>query len=94
MVSKLLQVLAVRELGSLLGNSNSKSTEIIINCLTPGACRSDFDWESVGIERFIRNILSYVIGRSTEAGSRALLAGIAAGEESNGGYMADCHLTE
>jgi retinol dehydrogenase 12 len=94
MVSKLLQVLAVREIGSVLGNTKSKSLEIIINCLTPGACRSDFDRESVGIVKFIYNIMAYVIGRSTEAGGRTLVAGIAAGEESNGGYMANCCITE
>jgi retinol dehydrogenase-12 len=92
MVSKLLQVLAVRELGSLL--SNTKSPEIITNCLTPGACRSDFDRESAGIGRFMNNIMAHIIGRSTEAGSRTLVAGIAAGEESNGGYMENCRVTE
>jgi retinol dehydrogenase 12 len=50
-VSKLLEVLVVRELGSILNNTASKSPQIIINCLTPGACRSDFDRESTGIRR-------------------------------------------
>lgn len=75
MVSKLLQVLAVREIGSVLGNTKSKSLEIIINCLTPGACRSDFDRESVGIRKFIHNIMSYVIGRSTKLVAERLSLG-------------------
>jgi hypothetical protein len=92
MVSKLLEVLVIRELGSILSNTMSKSQQIIINCLTPGACRSDFDRESTGIGRLIGSIMA--IGRSTEAGSRALVADIAAGEESNGGYMENCRVTE
>jgi retinol dehydrogenase 12 len=94
MVSKLLQVLVVRQLASLLSNSKSKSPEIIVNCLTPGACKSEFDRESAGIGRFINNIMASIIGRSTEAGSRTLVAGIAAGEESNGSYMENCRVTQ
>jgi len=94
MVSKLLEVLAVREMASLLGNTKPKLPDIIINCLTPGACRSDFDRESAGVRRFMNNIMAHIIGRSTEAGSRALVAGIAAGDESNGSYMENCRVTE
>lgn len=94
MVSKLLQVLTVRELGSILSNTMSKSPQIIVNCLTPGGCKSDFNRESTGIRRLIGNVIAAVIARSTEAGSRSLIAGIAAGEESNGGYMENCCLTE
>jgi retinol dehydrogenase-12 len=94
MVSKLLEVLAVREMASLLGDTKSKSPEIIINCLTPGACRSDFDRESAGIRRFMNNIMAHIIGRSTEAGSKTLVAGVAEGEESNGSYMENCRVTE
>lgn len=94
MVSKLLQVLVVRQLALLLTKTNSKSPDIIINYLSPGACKSEFDRESVGFVRFMKNIMSELISRSTESGSRTLVAGIAAGEESNGGYMENCHVTE
>jgi retinol dehydrogenase-12 len=65
-----------------------------MNCMTPGACKSDFDRESTGVGRFISNIMSALISRTTEAGSRTLVAGIAAGVESHGGYMADCHVAQ
>jgi hypothetical protein len=94
MVSKLIQVLVVREIAYLLDSAKPKSPWVIVNCMTPGACKSDFDRESSGIGRVIHNILAGTIGRSTEAGSRTLVAGIAAGEESNGSYMENCHVTE
>jgi retinol dehydrogenase-12 len=62
--------------------------------MTPGACKSDFDRESTGVGRIMANIISAVVGRTTEAGSRTLVAGVAAGEESHGSYMADCRVTE
>jgi hypothetical protein len=62
--------------------------------MTPGACKSDFDRESTGFARFMGNIMSAVLARSTEIGSRTLIAGLAAGEESHGSYMADCRIAE
>jgi retinol dehydrogenase-12 len=85
----------VRELASQIGDaSESKSPTVIINCMTPGACKSDFDRESTGVGRVIHNLLSAIIGRTTEAGSRTLVAGVAAGEESHGAYMADSQVRE
>jgi retinol dehydrogenase-12 len=62
--------------------------------MTPGACQSDFDRESTGVGRIMSNLMSAIIARTTEAGSRTLVAAIAAGEESQGAYMADCRVTE
>ncbi|KAF7913983.1 uncharacterized protein EAF01_000389 [Botrytis porri] len=93
--TKLLQVLSVRELAhKLTRDSESVSPSIIINCMTPGACKSDFHREDEGLEKFKKWVLSTLIARSTEVGSRALVAGIAAGEESHGEYMADCLVAE
>jgi len=91
-VSKLIQVFGVRELASRITESTSPT--VIINCITPGACKSDFNREATGVEKIIANIMSALIARTTEAGSRTLVAGITAGEESHGKYMADCHVAE
>ncbi|KAL2062309.1 hypothetical protein VTL71DRAFT_6575 [Oculimacula yallundae] len=91
MVSKLIEVLCVHELASLLSkNSNSLSPPVIINCMTPGACKSDFHRENSAIESIIQSILDALFARTTEAGSRTLVAGVAAGTESHSQYMADC----
>ena len=58
--------------------------------MTPGACRSEFNRESTGIAKLFGLLLQLLVARTTEAGSRTLVAGIAVGEESHGAYMADC----
>ena len=83
----------MRELASLLSHeSKSTSPSVIINCMTPGACKSDFDRESTGFARVMGNFMAAMLARTTEEGSRTLVAGLAAGEESQGGYMADCKI--
>lgn len=62
--------------------------------MTPGACKSDFHRETSGIGSIIQSILDALIARTTEAGSRTLVAGVTAGEESHGAYMADCKVAE
>ncbi|KAK0105089.1 hypothetical protein ONS95_004548 [Cadophora gregata] len=94
-VTKLIEVFAVGELASIISkDSNSVSPSVIVNCMTPGACKSDFHRENPNIGGIIQSILDAIIARTTEAGSRTLLAGIAAGEESHGSYMADCKVAE
>ncbi|ATZ45365.1 hypothetical protein BCIN_01g01610 [Botrytis cinerea B05.10] len=93
--TKLLQVFGVRELAQkLTRDSDSVSPSVIANCMTPGACKSDFHREDQGFDKFKKWLLSALLARSTEAGSRTLVAGIAAGEESHGEYMADCLVAE
>ncbi|TGO24256.1 hypothetical protein BPAE_0107g00030 [Botrytis paeoniae] len=93
--TKLLQVFGVRELAQkLTRDPESVSPSVIVNCMTPGACKSDFFRENKGFDRFKNWLLSTLLARSTEVGSRALVAGIAAGEESHGEYMADCLVAE
>jgi NAD(P)-dependent dehydrogenase (short-subunit alcohol dehydrogenase family) len=87
-VSKLFQVFFVRELGKRIDSSEGPT--VIVNCLTPGACRSDFDRESSGLRKVVFSVLEALLARTTEAGSRTLVAGATAGLESHGQYMADC----
>jgi retinol dehydrogenase-12 len=62
--------------------------------MTPGACKSDFDRESTGFARFMGTVMFAALARTTEIGSRTLVAALAAGKESHGLYMADCHIAE
>lgn len=59
-VSKLIQVYVVRELASRIA---PKSSNVIINCMTPGACQSDFNRESAGIGKLIQKVMEAVIAR-------------------------------
>ena len=79
-VSKLLEVLLIRHIAPQL-----KGSGVIINCLSPGLCHS-------GISRdgsYIIEIMKFFIARSTEVGSRTLVAATHAGPESHGRYMKD-----
>ncbi|KAJ5925291.1 Short-chain dehydrogenase/reductase family protein [Penicillium verhagenii] len=79
-LSKLLEVLAVQELaGRVLGS------EVIIDMVNPGLCHSQLGREAGWTFWLMKQILA----RSTEIGSRTLVAGILTGLESHGGYMSD-----
>lgn len=87
-VTKLLEVLAVRELASII--TLSDKPRVIVNCLTPGSCHSDFGRErSSWFKSALFAVAQFFISRTTEVGSRTLVAGAEAGEESHGEYMAD-----
>lgn len=75
----------MRELAALEG----KEPKVIINCMSPGACKSDFNREASGFAACVAKIGEAIIARSAEVGSRTLVAGVEAGVESEGGYMED-----
>jgi retinol dehydrogenase 12 len=90
--SKLLEILTIRELAPAM--TASGKPKVILNTLTPGFCHSELMRHAV----FPLNLLGWVgkrlIGRSTEMGSRTLVAAASAGEESHGKYMTDCLVRE
>ena len=79
-MSKLLEVLLVQELASRVLGS-----EVIINMLNPGLCHSQLGRED-GLKFMLVKI---VLARSTEMGSRTLVAGASTGLEAHGAYMTD-----
>jgi len=90
-VSKLIEVFVVRELAALMESTNKNGT-VILNTLNPGLCYSNILHESEGIARQFMNIFRAVAARTTEVGSRTLVAAAHAGEESHGQYMTDGHV--
>ena len=67
----------------------STRPQVILNTLTPGFCQS----ELMGHATFPLNFLAWVgrntIARTTEMGSRTIVAAAAAGKDSHGIYMED-----
>lgn len=90
--SKLLEVFFVRELAKRI--TESEKPKIIVNCTTPGACQTDIRRNLIGLKRIYMGLLTMIIGRTAETGSRTLVAGIVAGSETHGQYMADCVIAE
>lgn len=85
-LSKLLEVFVVRQLASEMAPSDP----VIINALSPGFCQSTLFRHAPGFLRAILEIGVRIIGRTSEMGSRALMAAAAAGRETHGGYMDQC----
>ncbi|KAF2003380.1 NAD(P)-binding protein [Amniculicola lignicola CBS 123094] len=85
-VSKLLQVLLLRELTSTLA---TKGYPVIINCVNPGFCHSSLtrDFQAIA---YIGKIA--MRARSTKVGSRALVHASCAGPESHGQYLSNCKI--
>ena len=82
MLSKLLEVLLVQELAGL-----TRGCEVIINMVNPGFCHSQLMRET----GWRGKLMKLVLARSTEVGSRTMVAGATAGLESHGAYMTDSH---
>lgn len=84
-VSKLLQVLVLRELASSLG----EGYPIIINCVNPGFCHSSLtrDFQPIA---YIGKIA--MRARTTEVGSRTLVHAAGAGRETYGQYLSNCEV--
>ncbi|KAF1967489.1 short chain dehydrogenase [Bimuria novae-zelandiae CBS 107.79] len=84
-VSKLLQVLMLRELASTLGSDYP----VVINCVNPGFCHSALTRDFAPIA-YIGKIA--MRARTTEVGSRTLVHAASAGRESYGEYLSNCQV--
>lgn len=78
--SKLLEILVVREIAPKITNS-----KIILNTVNPGLCHSELGREA----GFGLWFLKLLLARKSEVGSRCLVAGSVAGDESHGAFLSD-----
>lgn len=83
--SKLLEVLAIRQIAPKLAGSG-----VILNMLNPGLCHSELSRDGP----LFLEILKFFLARSTEVGSRTLVAAGEAGPESHGKYMHDAKVDD
>lgn len=83
-LSKLLEVLAVREIAPGLEGSG-----VTLNMLNPGLCHSSLSRNIDGFRAVVFYVMKALIARTTEVGSRTLVAAAAEDEKSHGKYMHD-----
>lgn len=83
--SKLLQVLVIRQIAPKLEGSG-----VILNMLNPGLCQSELAREGSLFLAFMK----FLLARTTEVGSRTLVAAAVAGPDSHGKYMTDAQIDE
>jgi retinol dehydrogenase 12 len=88
-VSKLLEILFVRELVHRLEKTWNEPAPVVINTVNPGMCHSDVDRGMTPALQRIMYVVRLLLARSTEAGSRTLVYGACAGPQSHGEYMSD-----
>ncbi|TPX59390.1 hypothetical protein CcCBS67573_g09092 [Chytriomyces confervae] len=88
-VTKLMQVLLARELAKSVD-----SDKVILNFLNPSLCHSNLTSTAKGFASFVVESFKYLIGRSTEVGSRTLVHALTIGKESHGQYLSSCKVEE
>ncbi|KAI1113104.1 NAD(P)-binding protein [Nemania sp. NC0429] len=90
-LSKLLGVFALR---SIAAEYPSSSYPVIINGVSPGLCHSELSREATGMQKVAFGVMKTLLARTTEEGSRTLVAAGIAGPESHGQYLEDCKVAE
>lgn len=68
----------------------TSQSNVIVNYLNPGLCHSSLSRDGP----FLLEIIKFLLARSTEHGSRALVNAATAGEETHGAYLSDCHVAQ
>ncbi|KAJ3118622.1 hypothetical protein HK098_005895 [Nowakowskiella sp. JEL0407] len=86
-VSKLIEILMVREIGE---RHPAAGFPVTVNCLNPGFCSSEFGRE---YPLFSVWIFKYVLARTSELGSRTLVHGGSSGANTHGEYLSNCEIT-
>jgi retinol dehydrogenase 12 len=92
-VSKLLEVYVVREWAHKYMKPLEESGEsypVILNSLTPGMCHSDITRNAPIWYYPIITFQMWLLGRTTEEGSRALVHAASAGRDTHGEFLWDC----
>lgn len=90
-LSKFLVHAATRELAAL--NPVSESG-VIMNVVDPGLCKTSLQRNVSFLDSIVGRLAKAAMGRTPEMGSRTLIHGIAATEESHGKYMTACEIRE
>jgi hypothetical protein len=85
--SKLLDVLVVQELAERLDAASSGASPVVVNTANPGLCKSSLFRDIHAVGQFLVAGLTFLIGRTSEQGSRALMAAVEGGRESHGKYV-------
>lgn len=88
--SKIILTLALRHLAKL----HPINRGVILNIVDPGICETTLARNAPQHFKDHLQEMWEKCGRTAETGSRTLLAGVAAGKDSHGGYMEDAKLAE
>jgi len=94
-ISKLLEILTIRELApKMTVSTESGRPAVILNTLTPGLCESQLMRHASFLLAIGAKIGKALLARNSEVGSRTLVSAALAGEDTHGEYMADCKIAQ
>ncbi|KAK0110153.1 hypothetical protein ONS95_002805 [Cadophora gregata] len=87
-LSKLMVQMCEKEIAKRLGEGSKGVSPVVVNCVKPGWCATE-------LSRYydkgrIIGVIFAMIGRTAEAGSRTLVHGVTAGDETHGQYLSEC----
>ena len=86
-MSKLLQLLAVREMAERTADNKPF---VVINTINPGLCQTDLTRSAQGATAFVMATIKALLARTAEEGSRTLVHATVAGPESHGVMISEC----
>lgn len=92
-VSKLLELLLVRELADQMSKSNKGNT-VIVSILNPGSVITDIARDEGFRSKVFAWLLHHLLARPTEEGARTLVHAAEGGEETHGQYLDDCEISQ
>ena len=90
-LSKLVEMYAIREFAAGFPVSE---TGVIINMVSPGLCSTNLGHDAAPSRRALQGVLRAMMARTAEEGSRTILHGVIAGEESHGKHLSGCQIKE
>jgi retinol dehydrogenase-12 len=88
-VSKLMELLAVRELASEMTKSG-KEGDIVVSLVNPGSVRTDIMRHAGPVMAAYVWLVRLFLSRSPEEGGRTLVSAAEGGKETHGQYLNDC----
>lgn len=90
-LTKLVEECAVRQLAATFPVKQSRVT---INMVAPGLCSTGLGSDARIFTKIIHEGIRAMMARTAEMGSRTILHGLVAGEESHGKLLSGCEIKE
>ncbi|KAI9711794.1 MAG: hypothetical protein M1820_001939 [Bogoriella megaspora] len=90
-LTKLVEELAVRQFAALCP---VQKTGVVVNMVAPGLCSTGLGRDVRTFTKIMHEGVRAMMARTAEAGSRTILHGLVAGEESHGRLLSGCKIKE
>ena len=90
-LTKLVEECAVRQFAALCP---VERTGVVVNMVAPGLCSTGLGRDARTFTKIMHETIRAIMARTAEEGSRTILHGLVAGEESHGKLLSGCKIKE